>query len=311
MTLREAVGRAVAQNPDITLARLDEENARHGVQVAKDPFAPRIIVGSGLAYSNGFPMSIEGSAPSIVQARASQFIFNRQQSYAVAQAKEQVRGAGIDVASKRDEVAYRTASFYLDAERAARVRRAGAQGCGEPANRAGGDSGAGEGRARPAAGGEAGGAPTGAGAATGRSRWTAIRPTRRPSWRSPWGSRRTTACVRWRSSGPRRRCRNRKSTRCRAALDSNKELRKLQSQIAAKGLEMRGEKRGAPAARRPGGAVRPVREIQSLRGLLPQVPAQQRAARSVVPGAGIQRSGREGADVADGDRHHAPEGSAE
>ena len=79
MTLREAVRRAVAQNPDVTLARLDEENARHGVQVAKDPFSPRIVVGSGLAYSNGFPMSIEGSAPSIVQARASQFIFNRQQ----------------------------------------------------------------------------------------------------------------------------------------------------------------------------------------------------------------------------------------
>ena len=78
-------------------------------------------MGSGLAYSNGFPMSIEGSAPSIVQARASQFLFNRQQSYAIAQAREQVRGAGFDVASKRDEVAYRTASFYLDAERAARV----------------------------------------------------------------------------------------------------------------------------------------------------------------------------------------------
>ena len=87
MTLREAVGRAVARNPDITLARLDQENARHGVQVARDPFTPRLTVGSGLAYSNGFPMSIEGSAPSIVQAHATQFLFNRQQSYAVAQAK--------------------------------------------------------------------------------------------------------------------------------------------------------------------------------------------------------------------------------
>src|SRR5450755_4684174 len=121
MTLREAVGRAVVQNPDIALARLDEENARHGVRVAKDPFAPRISVGSGLAYSNGFPMSIEGSAPSIVQARATQFLFNRQQSFAVAQAREQVRGAGFDVAGKRDAVAYRTASYYLEAERAARV----------------------------------------------------------------------------------------------------------------------------------------------------------------------------------------------
>ena len=76
MTLRQAVARAIQQNPDVTLARLEEENARHAVGVAKDPFSPRVTVGSGLAYSNGFPLS----APSIVQAHASQYIFNRQQS---------------------------------------------------------------------------------------------------------------------------------------------------------------------------------------------------------------------------------------
>src|SRR5947207_4925095 len=121
MTLRQAVGQALKQNPDIALARLDEENARHGVRVARDPFMPRVTVGSGLAYTSGFPMSIEGSAPSIVQARASQYLFNRPQSYAVAQAKETARGAGYDAAAKRDEVAYRTAALYLDAERSARI----------------------------------------------------------------------------------------------------------------------------------------------------------------------------------------------
>ncbi len=117
MTLRQAVGLAIRQNPDVTLARLEEENARHAVGIAKDPFSPKVNVGSGLAYSNGFPLS----APSIVQAHASQFLFNRQQSYTVAAAKEQVRGAGFEVTSKRDEVAYRTAALYLDAEREARV----------------------------------------------------------------------------------------------------------------------------------------------------------------------------------------------
>ena len=76
-TLRHAVEIATRQNPDVLLARLDEEKARQGVRVAHDPFTPRLTVGSGLAYSNGFPMSIEGSAPSVVQARASEFIFNR------------------------------------------------------------------------------------------------------------------------------------------------------------------------------------------------------------------------------------------
>src|SRR5580704_16446541 len=121
MTLRQAVEMALKQNPDITLARLDEAKARQGVLMAKDPFTPHLVVGSGLAYSNGFPMSIQGSAPSVVQANIVQDIFNRQQSLAIAQAKETARGTALAVTGKRDEVVFRTASLYLDAERAGRL----------------------------------------------------------------------------------------------------------------------------------------------------------------------------------------------
>jgi len=121
MTLRQAVELALKQNPDIALARIEAQRAKEAVRLAKDPFTPRIAVGSGLAYSNGFPLSIEGSAPSIVQAQAAQYLFNRPQSYAVAQAEENARGASFGVAGKQDEVAYRVASLFLDAERASRV----------------------------------------------------------------------------------------------------------------------------------------------------------------------------------------------
>ncbi len=121
MTLRQAVELALKQNPDIVLARLDEEKVRQSVRVARDPFTPRITVGSGLAYSDGFPMTIAGSAPSIFQAQASMAIYNRQKSLEVAQAREDTRGAAFATANKRDEAAYRTAMLYLDAERAARL----------------------------------------------------------------------------------------------------------------------------------------------------------------------------------------------
>ncbi|HLK62580.1 MAG TPA: TolC family protein [Bryobacteraceae bacterium] len=121
MTLRQTIETGLRQNPDVALARFDEEKARQAIRVARGPFSPRVTVGSGLAYSDGFPLSIEGSAPSIVQGQAAQYIFNRPQSYAVAQAREDARGASLTVASKRDEVAYRIATLYLDAERAARI----------------------------------------------------------------------------------------------------------------------------------------------------------------------------------------------
>jgi len=121
MTLRQAVARALAQNPEIAMARLDELKAQAAVRVQHDPFTPRIFFGSGLAYTNGFPMSIDGAAPSVIQGRASQYLFNRQQSYVVAQTKEEARTAGISTAAKKDEVAFRIASLYVDAERAARA----------------------------------------------------------------------------------------------------------------------------------------------------------------------------------------------
>ena len=121
LTLRQAVERALQQNPDLALARLDEQKAAQAVRLAKAPFTPTIGAGSGLAYTNGFPMSIDGAAPSIVQARAREDIFNRQQSYLAASARETTRGAGIATEAKRDEIAFRTTTMFLDGQRAARL----------------------------------------------------------------------------------------------------------------------------------------------------------------------------------------------
>ena len=121
LTLPETVDLALKQNPDVVLARLDERKAEQGVRLARDPFIPKIVVGSGLAYSNGFPMSVEGATPSIVQATAIAFVFNRPQSFRVAAAKESRRGSAIDASAKQDEIMYRAADLFLDAERAIRM----------------------------------------------------------------------------------------------------------------------------------------------------------------------------------------------
>jgi outer membrane protein len=121
LTLKQAVDRAISQNPDVVMARLDELKATQGIRVANGPFTPHFGVGSGLAYSNGFPLSIEGSAPAAFQAKADQYLFNRPQTYAVAQAKESARGAGFATGEKSDEIVYRVASLYIDAARAARL----------------------------------------------------------------------------------------------------------------------------------------------------------------------------------------------
>src|SRR6266404_1090122 len=47
-------------------------------------------------------------------------LYDRPQSYQVAQANEMIRGAEIDVARKQDEVVYQVACLFLDAEQASR-----------------------------------------------------------------------------------------------------------------------------------------------------------------------------------------------
>jgi len=124
MTLRQALDLALAQSPDVMLARLDQQKAREQVTIARDPFLPKVFAGSGLAKPFGFPANIGGEAPAIIETKTQMALFDRPQSYQVATARENMRGSAIEVARQQDEVAFRVASLYLDAEQAARSLQA-------------------------------------------------------------------------------------------------------------------------------------------------------------------------------------------
>jgi len=120
MTLGEAVDWALAANPDVIIARLDEQKAGEAVRVARDPFYPKVFVGTGLAYSSGFPLSMEGAAPSIVQAQGIASVLNQPQRHQLQATRVEADSASSDTEATRKEVALRTAELYLAAEFAAR-----------------------------------------------------------------------------------------------------------------------------------------------------------------------------------------------
>jgi len=121
LTMKQAVERGLAQNPEVILAKLDELKAMQGIDLEKAPFYPRVGAGTGLAYTNGFPLSIEGSAPAIFQAKATEYLVNQSQRYAVKQQRETAKSATFATAQKRDDIAWQIASLYLDADRANRL----------------------------------------------------------------------------------------------------------------------------------------------------------------------------------------------
>jgi len=122
LTLQQAVELALKQNPDLVLARLDQQKAQEAIRVAKDPFVPKVYAGSGLAKPWGYPLSIDGAAPSIIQTRTDMALFNRPKTYELARVREVARGAEIETESKGDQVAYQTAMLFLDAEQLARSK---------------------------------------------------------------------------------------------------------------------------------------------------------------------------------------------
>ncbi len=120
LTLKQAVELASRQSPEVVLARLDEQRAALEVAAVREPLLPRFYAGSGLAYSSGMPMSIEGATPAVVQAKGVRTLWNRPQGYQVAAARESARAASAASASAREDAGLRVAALFLDLERLAR-----------------------------------------------------------------------------------------------------------------------------------------------------------------------------------------------
>ena len=121
LNLADAVELAGKQNPDVILARLEEQRAAQNLTIQKDPFYPKLFAGSGAAWTSGYPQSIDGSAPAIVQARVIMSLYNKPLSLRVAQARENQRGAALEAASTNDDVIYEVAARFLEAEHGAQV----------------------------------------------------------------------------------------------------------------------------------------------------------------------------------------------
>jgi outer membrane protein len=110
---RTAIELALKNSAAIGIARADAERAQANYQQAHDLFLPQVTVGSGLAYSYGFPLSLEGSAPSIFDVNTQSFLFNSAQRQFVKAAKSDIRTIQAQNADRRNDVIMETALDYI------------------------------------------------------------------------------------------------------------------------------------------------------------------------------------------------------
>jgi outer membrane protein len=118
LTIQEAVRMALEQSPDVQAAEAQATRAKEAVRESRSLNLPQVVTGTGLAYNNGFPLSIEGSAPSIFQIGASQSVFSKKNSNLIREARESERASCLGSESVRSELALKTALVYCDFHRA-------------------------------------------------------------------------------------------------------------------------------------------------------------------------------------------------
>ena len=113
LTVQEAVRLTLSRSPEVLIAEAQAARAREALRENHSSM-PRIFAGTGLAYNNGFPLSIEGAAPSIFQVSASQPVFSKTNANLIREAQESGKAGQSSIESVRNELASKTASVYYE-----------------------------------------------------------------------------------------------------------------------------------------------------------------------------------------------------
>ncbi|HEX2329043.1 MAG TPA: TolC family protein [Candidatus Angelobacter sp.] len=113
VSFRTVIELAVRNSAATAISRADMQHARASVNQAKDAFLPQLMIGSGLGWSYGFPLSLEGAAPSIFNVTAQQFLFNLAQRDYIHAAKSEQEISAVQAGERRNDTIMEAALSYM------------------------------------------------------------------------------------------------------------------------------------------------------------------------------------------------------
>lgn len=112
LNLPDAVRLALQNRPEVLLAEAQAARSREAVRESRSFNLPQVTLGSGLAYNNGFPLSVETSAPSLFELGSSMPILNKQNKYRIREAEESSLASQVGVEAVRNDLAATVAMAY-------------------------------------------------------------------------------------------------------------------------------------------------------------------------------------------------------
>jgi outer membrane protein TolC len=113
ITLQQAVQMAVQKAPEVAIVQVQEARSLQALRETKASNLPQLVAGTGLAYNNGFPLSIEGAAPSIVHVAVTQSIFSKKNKNLILEAEQGAKTSRLAAESVRNDLAVKAALAYF------------------------------------------------------------------------------------------------------------------------------------------------------------------------------------------------------
>jgi outer membrane protein TolC len=114
LPLKRAVQLALAHSTTAASADADQQRVFASYREARNQYIPQLVVGSGLGKSWGFPLSLEGAAPSILNVNSQSTIFNPSTRDLVRAAKTDWSAATMQTKDQRNQIIQDTVLSYAE-----------------------------------------------------------------------------------------------------------------------------------------------------------------------------------------------------
>jgi outer membrane protein TolC len=114
ITLRHAVDLALKHATGISIAAADQQHASASYRVLRNSYIPQLTAGAGIGWSDGFPLSLEGAAPSLFNVTAQSALINPALKDFIHAAQSDVAVSNLQIKDQRNQVIQDTVMSYAE-----------------------------------------------------------------------------------------------------------------------------------------------------------------------------------------------------
>jgi outer membrane protein TolC len=115
--LKRVVELALTHGTGPAIAAADELHAAAAYRELRNEYIPQVVAGAGLGYSYGFPLSLEGSAPSLFNLNAQSVLFSPGLRGFLKSARLESSAAGFKSRDQRNQIIQDTVLSYAELQK--------------------------------------------------------------------------------------------------------------------------------------------------------------------------------------------------